>query len=768
MKVHKPGYFNDGSREYRILDMYPPRPWNNLLWNESLICDVSQFGCGKSALVHRGARVTLAKGDDDRLFYLRDEQSGECWSPNRNFRKERFDEFYTDVGQGYSIIHSRHRQIGFSFQIFVAEEGPQECWSVEVANAGKLTRKLSLYAYAEPDIYLSEHHAYDHGCFHKPLNGVVLSHRGFSLPTDYTTAFFASDVRPVAYETTNRRFRGVYGSLHAPDALTHAKLASADTSFDAQMAAVLQFTFTLKPGQKKRLNFMLGLARSTEEAVAVRTAGLSSRAFATALAQIAQKNETSICQTWLESPDAEINSMANIWLKRQVSFGKTWGRGYNRGFRDIMQDITGFVSLDPITARAKILYCLEHQFLDGNTLRSWDPLNHHPYRDGASWIVPTVNCFIKETGDFSFLDETVKFYDGKKKESVLEHCRRGMDFLLGNLGQHGLCLWGGGDWNDSINNPGLKLKGESVWLSEATVKSALEFVELLEISGHRAEAAAYARKAARLSQNTRKHGWDKDHFICGYTDWGEKVGAHENREGRIFLNMQTWAVLGDVVTGQAAAKLLDFVEKELGCPFGYVLAKPSYTKPDEHIGRVTYFEPGAYENGSVYNHGVAFKIAADCRMGRGNQAYASIKKILGGNPKNPAARSGMEPYAISNMYLGPENQLRAGEAVMGWITGTAPWLFRCIMEFMAGVRADYDGLRIAPCLPAAWKVVKITRKFRGACYRIHILNPRGLQTGRCRLTVDGRELDSDVLPVFQDGRAHEVRVELVADKSKGY
>ncbi len=202
---------------------------------------------------------------------------------------------------------------------------------------------------------------------------------------------------------------------------------------------------------------------------------------------------------------------------------------------------------------------------------------------------------------------------------------------------------------------------------------------------------------AQNAENLRKHAWDKGHFICGFNDWGEKVGAHENREAQLFLNMQTWGVLSGAAADGPA--LMDWVERELSCPWGYVLNKPCYTKGDDHIGRVSYFEKGCYENGSVYNHGGTFKIAADCSLGRGEYAYQTVKRMLPANPENTAEHSGVEPYVITNMYLGPENNLRSGESLMGWITGAAVWLFRCITEFMLGTQADYDGLAIRPCLP---------------------------------------------------------------------
>ena len=250
-----------------------------------------------------------------------------------------------------------------------------------------------------------------------------------------------------------------------------------------------------------------------------------------------------------------------------------------------------------------------------------------------------------------------------------------------------------------------------------------------------------------MTENIHKYGWNEDHFIYGINDWHERVGSYDTPTGRLFLNPQTWAVLAHIADDDQ--KLMDLVEDELSCDFGYVQQKPCYTTPDPHVGRISYFGKGFYENGSVYNHGVAFKIVADCVANRGDNAYKTIKMMLATNPKN--SDSGVEPYALCNMYFGPENETRKGEAPMHWITGTSSWMFRGIVEYLIGVRADFDGLLIDPRLPDGWDNVKITRAFRNAVYSIEI--KRGNEKA---IVVDGKAIDKNVIPVFDDGKKHEV------------
>jgi len=248
------------------------------------------------------------------------------------------------------------------------------------------------------------------------------------------------------------------------------------------------------------------------------------------------------------------------------------GRVYGKGFRDIMQDCTAVVSFDPVAAKENMISCFEHQYENGNTLRQWNPTWNHPYRDGAAWIFPAVTGYLKETGDFDFLNEKVKFLDSDKTETVLNHCFKGMDFLLNNLGKNGLC------------------------------------VELLIKINKNNEADIILNKAEILANSIKKNAWDKDHFLMGINDKNEKIGSYETKEGRIWLNTQTWAVLAEIT--ENGNKLLDFVEKELQTPFGLVLAKPAFSKGDKNIGLASFMDKGCCENGSIYNHGVAFKIAA--------------------------------------------------------------------------------------------------------------------------------------------------------------
>lgn len=751
------GFFDDSKREYVIENMFPKRPWKNFLWNDRYFMSIDQFGFGVPKMQDEtGSLWAILQNTDNRLIFIKDEETGEYYAANRNYDNKDFDVFETHVGQGYSDIVSEYKGIHTDFKIIVPTKGSCECWEVTVENRSDKDMKLSLYGYADMCAEFSEHAAYSDIDYSENLNGILFEHIGFRMPTKMTSAFFGASRKADYYETAMPRFKGCYSDIAHPIALDEENLSSQGYSFENIVSAALQFKLELKPGECEKIVFVLGAGKSVEELKEYSDAYAGAENFEKELEKIKAGVEEYQNKIIIDTPDEEINRRINIWLKRQIDFGKQWGRGYGKGFRDTMQDIKSFLPLDPKLARTRLIYVVSHQRINGNPIRQWDPFLGVVYTDGAVWMMYTLNAYLRETNDFSILNEKTTYYDSDKEETILEHALRGMNYLQENLGKHGLCLWYGGDWNDSIDGCGDLGIGESVWLSEATVLAADKLSEILERIGDNEDAEKFRKRAAVMAENVLKHGWDKDHFIYGINDYGEKIGAYEAEEGKIFLNPQTWAILSGIVKGEDAVKLMGVVEDKLGCDYGYLQQYPSYTHGSDKIGRISYFGAGQYENGSVYNHGVAFKVVADSTIGNNDAALETIHRILPCNPKNPAEKSGVEPYAMSNMYLGPECETRGGDAPISWITGTCGWLFSGVLEGMIGVSAGFDGLEIRPNLPTSWDKVNIIRTFRGCTYDIDIIGVR-LNDG-LDITVDGNKIDGNVLPLFDDGKTHKVTV----------
>lgn len=747
------GHFDDEKNEYIVEDMYPIRPLINYIWNEEYIMGIDHMGQGKGfASVGEGLRRDLFLPDtDNRLIYVREEDSGSFACVNKPFDKNRLQEYCCHVGVGYQRIVSRFGTVSAEFTMTVPEAGKAELWQVKIQNSSDQEKDLSVFAYAKVHVNETPHCSYNLCDWDKNLNGLYFSHKIYGAEHPYSGIYLCADTPVESFCTSETRFRGLYQTFEHPAALQTENLDCRGSSYDEYPAAAVQFKMVLAPGEERTVHIAVGISDGKETASQEAIRLLSDGFFDATILNRRKKTLETADIYWLESGNTYLNRLTNVWLKNQVQLGKTWARVYGKGIRDMLQDITAFVSMDGELAREKILGCLGYQFANGNTIRMYAPFLRHPYMDGAAWIPETVLTYVKETGDTGILDQEIPFFKSSESGTVLEHIRRGIHFLTTNIGRHGLCLWGGGDWNDSINNAGMQGVGESVWLSIAAVKACRQYREILEIIGGSKEAAAVLLEAETLRQNVLRYGWEKDHFIYGFTDWGEKVGSDDCAEGKIYLNPQTWAVLADIFDPIACENLMSTVERRLHCDYGYVQCAPSYTRLDDHIGRATGFVPGSVENGSVYNHGVAFKIAADCKLGRAEDAYRSLREIL---PDNTVlSESGVEPYAVTNMYLGPENPYEAKFAPCSWITGTAGWTYRCITEFIFGIRAEFQGLRVKPCMTREFGNVRISRVYRGTVYNICISHG-----GPARMLCDGVEIEGPILPVFEPGTVHQVEV----------
>lgn len=746
-------YFSDEKREFIIEDMYPVRPLINYLWNDTAFAELNHFGFGYSkACINKRFRNIV---NNVRMVYIKDRESGEYFDINRNARDLPYDKFFARVGLGYHTVESQYDGIYGTFTVLIPEKENLEMHKITVKNLSNKPKKLFVYPYLRPAVNLNGHLAYGKGYFNADMGGLYYTFHAFNEANPYQEIFYKCSEKAVAYATNDRQFIGVYGRLDKPVALTQDKLNSENAAFSDDYCAVLQFDIELQPNEEKVIYATIGIGRNYEECKTLASQGSDGKIFEEEYAKQKQANGEYIGKFTVNTPDEYVNSTTNIWLKRQVALGKTWGRIYGKGFRDVLQDITGFVSFDGDRAKDRILYTLQHQFISGNGLRMFDPTLNYPYQDMPVWIPMAILAYLKETADFSILEEQVGYYDDERKESIFVHLKRGMDYLYANQGVHGLGLWGGGDWNDSMNNCGMQMKGESVWLSIATVKATDDYLEILSqytaLNSREGIIKDMQVKKKALVENIVKYGFEEDHFIYGINDWNEKVGSYECEEGRTYLNPQTWAVIAGIFDKEKSNALMDHVEKYLKCDYGYVQNVPAYTKADEHIGRMSYFGVGLYENSSVYNHGVMFKVVADCLLKRGDYAYETLKMVRYDNPKNP--NSGTEPYAISNMYFGPGAFSNKGYAPYSWTTGSAAWMYRAITEFLLGVQADFDGLVIDPALPTEWANVTVERIFRGAKYVISYT--RGENKG---IYADGVKMEGNKVPVMEVGTVCQVEI----------
>ena len=328
-----------------------------------------------------------------------------------------------------------------------------------------------------------------------------------------------------------------------------------------------------------------------------------------------------------------------------------------------------------------------------------------------------------------------------------------------DVGDKGLPRIGHADWNDAIDAAGIKHKGQSVWLAMALVRSLKMFAELCELAGEPAKAASAREQADVMAQRVNQCAWDGEWYLRGFTDDGTPYGSAKDREGKIFINTQSWAILGGVADAERQAKLLRSAERYLDGPHGYALFHPAYSTWNQKLGRISMFSEGTKENAAVFCHAATFLIVAELMAKRGNSAYRAIKKLMP-NAQTDYELYKTEPYAYAEYLVGPENPYRYGEGAFTWITGTAGWSLMAMTEWLLGARREYEGLRIDPCIPKHWKQCRIRRPFRGAVYDITIRNPHGVESGVGEIRVDGVAQKDALIRPHRDGRTHQVEVVL--------
>ncbi|WP_058303616.1 GH36-type glycosyl hydrolase domain-containing protein [Gorillibacterium timonense] len=764
------GHFSQDGTEFHFTTPRTPRPMMNYLWNPLLLSGVNQLGGGTGAYGDRAAAYIDPEGkgravilkNGNRYFYIRDEETGEFWNPGWYPVNRELDAYRCTHGLGYTKLSGTYGGIETDARVFINQEDPAEIWTLTLANLSDRERKLRVYSFAEFSLIgykiYSNYYSNLFGEYH-PSHRMIFAHNTTQDRThSWFNGFIASSAPVSGFETGRKAFIGSYGQISAPETVVRGTCSNSLAS-NEDMVGVLENTISLKPGETYSYSVLIGAADTPETACGIVdklfTAGRIERDYTELLESRRIMRET----IEIETPDEKVNHLVNSWIKQQVQLCAEAGRDTGKGFRDQLQDAWAIASFNPELAKEKIVETLRYQYRDGRCVRGWLPLDPHIYSDGPTWIAPTINAYLKETGDFGFLNLLVPYLD-EGVGTVWEHIVTAVRYSSEDIGERNLVLAHDGDWNDSLNGIGIGGKGESVWTSIALFYALNQAAEIARsIRKDQEMSDEFQRRAARIKQAVNDTGWDGEWYLAGYNDAGEKVGTHAEQEGSIYLNSQTWALMAGIVEGDRIDKCLKAVDERLDSPYGPLTLYPTYTSYKPEIGRLTGFVPGIWENGTPYCHGGTFKIVADCCLNRGNSAYETMLKIMPDSESNPSEHSGCEPYALTNMYFGPDNP-RAGQTMFAWVTGTAGWMFRSAAQYMLGFHPGYDSFTLHPVIPEHWEECRIKRNFRGDIYDVRILNPHRVQSGVKSILIDGDLVSGTTIPVRGDGRVHQITVEL--------
>lgn len=787
----KYGHFSEDRQEFIITRPDTPAPWVNYISNGTYTGMVTHVGGGYSFYItpkdHRVARWrynSLPLDRPGRSLILRDRASGRYWSPMWQPCGAPVEDYECRHAMFRTTISSRTLGIHTSATFFVPIDDHLEVWLIRVKNETRQPRTLDVFAYQELCLGHSlndlinqpnDQHFPDVR-FLRDSQFLVATRRYWVTYGKATVeqpnkawdrwAFFASSLPVAGFDGHRNTFIGRWRSESNPIAVERGTCYNTEITAGDPIAA-LQCPLTLKPGEEREFTFLLGVVEKREKeadsfaaAAAVVNKYRDPKAASAELHRIGENWREYLKCAQVETPDDDMNTMLNVWNQYQtaVTFLNARDAGYyhggllfGRGFRDSCQDIMGPVIARPDWVRTRISEMTTRQFQNGSTYHCYYPVTGGGERTGHSdtplWLPLAIIVYLKETGDFALLNDVTPFAD-EGRAPIMQHLFGAIDYTLTRLSPRGLALFGPGDWNDTLDYCGRKGIGESMWVSMFLCHVLRETIALCDRLEEKEKAAEYREAYTRVSGALNDYGWDGAWFIRGTNDVGEPVGSKKCKEGKIFLNTQSWAVLSGVTDGRRALQCMDSVRQHLETPKGPKILHPAYTIVNPNIGLATRCVPGKKENGAVFNHPVSWSVVAECELGRGDRAFEIYKKALPMNSVVDIDRYEVEPYVYAEYVTSPDHPTM-GQASHSWLTGSSTWMLRGALDWILGVRPGYDGLIVDPCIPKKWKKFTVRRRYRGKMYDITVRNPEGVGAGVDRVVVCGCEWGSNILMLDQ-------------------
>ncbi|KAI1434059.1 Six-hairpin glycosidase-like protein [Xylaria sp. CBS 124048] len=672
-----------------------------------------------------------------RFVYVKDEESSEVFSAPYEPVRAKLDTFVFSAGKHDVRWAVEKLGLRVEMTLVIPTHDVAELWTVTVTNLTDRPRKVSVYPYF-PFGYMSWMN--QSAEWRPDLNGVVASCiTPYQKAEDYfknkslkDKTYFLCETTPTAWEARQAAFEGE-GGLHAPSSiLEQEELSNSDARYETPVAAV-QYRLSLAPSEASRtLRFLLGPALDDTEIRAMKTRHLSPEGFAQCITSYANYIAKGKGCLQIQTPDAALDNFVNNWLPRQCYYHGDVNRlTTDPQTRNYLQDNLGMAYVNPSIARNAFLKALSQQeesgaMPDGILLTEGAELkyiNQIPHTDHCVWLPVALDAYLSETADFALLDTPVSDSQGNKA-TVFERVSRAVDWLLSSRDHRGLSYIAQGDWCDPMNMVGYKGKGVSGWLTVATGYACRLWADLCSQHGHARLASNYLAGADAVNTAANQHMWHDSWFARGITDDNVVFGIPSDPEGRIWLNPQTWSILGGAASPAQIERMLPAIDEHLTTPYGTMMFAPPYTRMREDVGRVTQKYPGSAENASVYNHAAAFYVHALYSLGgqQADRAFAVLRNMIPGPGDDDYIQRGQMPVYIPNYYRGAyrEYPRTAGRSSQLFNTGTVSWVYRSLIEGLCGLRGDAEGLVVRPQLPSHWDGMSVRREFRGAVFNVEI------------------------------------------------
>ncbi len=786
------GYFDEAAREYVITRPDTPTPWINYIGEGRYGGIVSNTGGGYSFdRDPRNRRVTryrynaVPADQPGRYVYLRDQDTGEFWSPTWQPVRLDLDGYECRHGTAYTRIAGTHDGIETEITYFVppgaADEAvPCELWVLRIRNAGSASRRLRSFSYAEFSLFDAFNDMVNldwgqHIVFSSCDEGIIRVRTKFNK----LVYFIGSSETPAGYTCDREAFVGSCRDLGDPIVVETGEPTNAPSPRGNSVGS-LTHDIDLAPGEERRLVFVMGATERPAE-IARTVARYSDPAEVdSAFKALRDDWAAYLSRFTVETPDADTNAMLNFWNQVQCRTTLYWSRfvsGYETGMgrgmgtRDSGQDTLGTMHTVPDHARRMLTRIWEMQFADGHTWHQFYPLTgeggpglaaEYPdwpqwFSDDHLWLIIAVCAYLRETGDFSYLDQRVAFVDGGE-ESVWAHMLRAVEFTLANRGPHGLPRSGFSDWNDTLNIDHGSGKAESVWVGMQFCRAMLDLAEMCRHSGRTTEAGEadrFEQLHGDMTAAINASAWDGAWYTRSFDDDGLPIGVAGAPHHAIDLIAQSWSVIGEAAPRDRAEQAMRAAHERLNTRFGLALLAPPYDGFDPRVCGTSTFVPGAKENGGIFCHSNPWSMVAAAMLGWGDQAYRYYRQIL------PLARTDsdvykVEPYVYPQNVCGPAHP-SFGLARNAWLTGAAAWTFVAVTQWILGIRPTFEGLRVEPVIPEDWPGFKAHREYRGTAYEISVTR-RG-PGNDVSMVVDGLPIAGDVVPPPPPGTA-EVLVEV--------
>ena len=774
------GYYDNENREYVITRPDTPAPWMNYLGNGQFSGIISNTAGGlvfhKDSSSHRITRYRFNQIPWDRpgrYLYLRDMEDGEYWSPTWQPVMKELDSYECRHGYGYTKITSSRKEIASAITYFIPLNKNYELWQVSLTNNGNAKKKLRAFTYLEFSSYEA---AYDLEAdwpryfmtgFHEG-NAVVFDPSDDWIHVPERLSFIGSNLDIAGYDCDRDAFVGRYRSESNPIAVEKGECGNTELNADNCCGSIC-LDLELEPNETKEFCIVVGITDDRKKIADIIEGAVRD----------AEEDYGKLAAFWnehvnliqVETPDEEMNTMLNCWHPYQCRMTFNWSRfisyyerglGRGWGYRDSMQDVLGVMHSVPEQVKERIKTLLSIQYARGDARAVYFPGTGKSSGGGRSddhiWGIFSVCSYIRETGDYAFLEETVPYVDGGEA-TVCEHLIQGLKFTREHVGAHDIPLFLHNDWNDSLKYITKEGRGESSFVFFQAAHAAYELKPLFAKIGD-ADKLAWATDYYSWCESVYNRLWDGKWFLRGFNDYGEKYGTDEDEFNKIFLNPQSWAVLSRLPSAEQGNSCFENVKKYLFTDMGVVSHAPASSGID--IPNKSYFglKGGVRENGGIFFHASTWAIIAETILGRNEDAYSLYRRELPTMRNDKVDDCMIEPYVYASSMIAPcheKNRMGVGS----WLSGTASWMYVAATQYILGFRPDYDGVIIDPCVPEAWDGFRYTRMYRGV--KVFVESGKLPREGaRCSaLLVDGVKIEGNYVPVSMLEGKETVKIQVI-------